>query len=145
MISTGVGPQAVAKTSVAAMDMKTDRKAYRLATRSAQYSTNCFEARHRWQTSEPFEYCDGVHTPPFEELPRGVEAISAVVPHERQKMFAGSCLRTAFRHEGWECGGHELFNRNLAEMWVFSSPISGRKVSRRRTGSGGGCRTLDYS
>lgn len=79
MLSTGIGRKSLRTTIVAAMDMKTDRRVYRIATIGGSVLNKLFRANIRWQTlAEPFlNYCDGVHTPLFEELPAGVDAISA--------------------------------------------------------------------
>jgi N-acyl-D-aspartate/D-glutamate deacylase len=126
MLSTGVGRKPLRTTIVAAMDMKTDRKVYRIATTIGTVLNKLFRANIRWQTlAEPFlNYCDGVHTPLFEELPTGVEAISASVP-ERKRMFADPVFRKAFRRD-WCDTGARIFHRNLADMWVVSSPVSGQ-------------------
>ena len=76
MLSTGVLRKPLRTTIVAAMDMKTDRKVYRIATMIGTALNRLFRANIRWQAlAEPFlNYCDGVHTPLFEEFPTGVEA-----------------------------------------------------------------------
>ncbi|HEV3138251.1 MAG TPA: amidohydrolase family protein [Pirellulales bacterium] len=127
MLSTGVGRKPLRTTIVAAMDMKTDRKVYRIATTIGAVLNKLFRANIRWQTlAEPFlNYCDGVHTPLFEELPSGVEAITAG-SCERRRMFADPEFRRAFRRD-WTAAGARIFHRNLADMWVVSSPISGQE------------------
>ena len=98
MLSTGVGRKPLRTTIVAAMDMKTDRKVYRIATIGGTLLNKFFRANIRWQTlAEPFlNYCDGVHTPLFEEFATGVAAISAT-SEERKRMFADPAFRRDFR------------------------------------------------
>lgn len=126
MLSTGIGRKSLKTTIVAAMDMKTDRKVYRIATIGGTVLNKLFRANIRWQAlAEPFlNYCDGVHTPLFEELPSGVEAISAT-PSRRKQMFADPDFRQAFRRD-WQSAGAKIFHRNLADMWVVSSPVAGQ-------------------
>ncbi len=126
MLSTGVGRKPLRTTIVAAMDMKTDRKVYRIATTIGTVLNKLFRANIRWQAlAEPFlNYCDGVHTPLFEEFATGVEAISAA-PIDRQRMFADPSFRRAFRRD-WESRAARVFHRNLADMWVVASPIAGQ-------------------
>jgi N-acyl-D-aspartate/D-glutamate deacylase len=126
MLSTGVGRKPLRTTIVAAMDIKTDRKVYRIATIGGKLLNTLFRANIRWQTlAEPFlNYCDGVYTPLFEEFPTGVEAITATADR-RRAMFADPQYRRAFRRD-WEAPGAKVFHRNLADMWVVSSPIAGQ-------------------
>ncbi len=101
MLSTGIGRKSLRTTIVAAMDVKTDRKVYRIATMGGTILNKLFRANIRWQTlAEPFlNYCDGVCTPMFEEFATGVEAISAT-PDERRQMFRDAKFRRAFRADG---------------------------------------------
>ncbi len=126
MLSTGIGRKSLRTTIVAAMDVKTDRKVYRIATLGGTILNKLFRANIRWQTlAEPFlNYCDGVCTPMFEEFATGVAAISAT-PDERRQMFRDPKFRSAFRAD-WESKRGRLFHRNLADMWVVSSPIEGQ-------------------
>ena len=126
MLSTGVGRKPLRTTIVAAMDMKTDRKVYRIATTIGTVLNTLFRANIRWQAlAEPFlNYCDGVHTPLFEEFATGVEAISAA-PADRQRMFSDPSFRQAFRRD-WENRAARVFHRNLADMWIVASPIAGQ-------------------
>ncbi len=127
MLSTGVGRKPLRTTIVAAMDMKTDRKVYRIATAIGTTLNKLFRANLRWQTlAEPFlNYCDGVHTPLFEEFAAGVDAISSTSERRRQ-MFADPTYRREFRQQ-WESRAARVFHRNLAEMWVVSSPVAGQE------------------
>jgi len=86
-----------------------------------------FNANIRWKAlAEPFlNYCDGVHTPLFEEIPSGVDAISAS-SDDRRRMFADRAFRATFRSE-WESKQARIFHRDLTDMWVVSSPISGQE------------------
>jgi N-acyl-D-aspartate/D-glutamate deacylase len=126
MLSTGVGRKPLRTTIVAAMDIKTDRRVYKIATIGGKLLNTLFRANIRWQTlAEPFlNYCDGVHTPLFEEFPTGVAAITASC-EERRAMFADPQYRQAFRAD-WEAAGQKVFHRDLADMWVVSSPIAGQ-------------------
>ncbi len=121
-ISTGLFRKPLKTTIVAAMDVKTSRAAWRIATIGATLFNRLFRANIRWQSlAEPFlNFCDGVHTPLFEEFRTGVDAISAK-PEDRRQMFADPAYRAAFRRD-WEHRGQKVFHRNLAEMWVVSSP-----------------------
>ncbi len=127
MLSTGVGRKPLRTTIVAAMDVKTDRKVWRIATLGGTLLNKLFRANIRWQTlAEPFlNYCDGVVTPMFEEFATGVEAISAT-PEARKQMFADPRFRAAFRRD-WESTSGKLFHRDLADMWIVSSPVPGQE------------------
>ena len=127
MMSTGMGRKPLRTTIVAAMDVKTDRKVYRIATTLGTLLNKFFRANIRWQTlAEPFlNYCDGVFTPLFEEFPAGVEAINADC-RQRQAMFADPEYRRAFRRD-WENRGQRVFHRDLDDMWVVSSPVPGQE------------------
>ncbi len=126
LISTGVFRKPLRTTIVAAMDIKTNRRIYRIATRGATVLNKLFRANIRWQAlAEPFlNFCDGVHTPLFEEFATGVEAISAS-PADRKRMFSDPEFRRAFRRD-WENRGDRIFHRDLGDMWVVSSPIAGQ-------------------
>jgi len=126
MISTGLGRKSLKTTIVAAMDVKTNRAIYRVATIGGTVFNKLFRANIRWQTlAEPFlNYCDGVHTPLFEEFPTGVAAISAT-PEGRRRMFTDPEYRLQFRRE-WESKKARVFHRDLGDMWVVSSPVAGQ-------------------
>lgn len=123
MLSTGVFRKPLKTTIVAAMDVKTNRKVYKIATLGATILNGLFRANIRWQTlAEPFlNYCDGVHTPLFEEFPTGVEAITATCC-ERKEMFRDPQYRERFRRD-WETRGERVFHRNLDDMYVVSCPV----------------------
>ncbi len=126
MLSTGLGRKPLRTTIVAAMDIKTNRKIYKIATIGGTVFNKLFRANIRWQAlAEPFlNYCDGVHTPLFEEFATGVTAISS--PSEaRRQMFADAQFRRAFRRD-WEDTTSRVFHRNLGDMWVVSSPVPGQ-------------------
>jgi N-acyl-D-aspartate/D-glutamate deacylase len=127
MISTGVGRKSLRTTIVAAMDVKTDRKIYRIATLLGRVLNGVFNANIRWQAlAEPFlNYCDGVHTPLFEEFGTGVNAISATSA-ERKQMFADPTFRREFRRD-WESKKARVFHRDLGDMWIVSSPLAGQE------------------
>jgi N-acyl-D-aspartate/D-glutamate deacylase len=126
MLSTGVFRKPLRTTIVAAMDVKTNRKIYKIATIGATVFNHAFRANIRWQAlAEPFlNYCDGVHTPLFEEFPTGVEAISASCA-DRRAMFADAKFRDRFRRD-WQSRAERVFHRNLDDMWVVSSPVPGQ-------------------
>ncbi len=109
-------------TIVAAMDVKTDRRIYKMAQLGAKLVTEFLNGDIRFQTlSEPFEnYADGVFTPLFEEFPTGVEAISAS-EEQRRAMFSDGAFRKQFRKE-WKAGGTRVFHKDLGDMWIVSSP-----------------------
>ncbi len=145
MLSTGVGRKPLRTTIVAAMDMKTDRKVYRIATTIGTVLNKLFRANIRWQAlAEPFlNYCDGVHTPLFEEFRTGVDAISAT-ECERKQMFSDPEYRRAFRKE-WEDTRQRVFHRNLADMWVVSSPVPGQAGrSFDELARAAGCEPLEF-
>lgn len=125
LLSTGVLRKPLRTTIVAAMDVKTNRAVYRIATIGATVMNGLLRSNIRWQSlAEPFlNYCDGVFTPLFEEFPTGVAAISAS-PEERRRMFADPEYRAAFRKD-WESPSERLFHRNLDDMWILSSPVAG--------------------
>ncbi|MGE0534374.1 MAG: amidohydrolase family protein [Pirellulales bacterium] len=122
MLSTGVGRKPLRTTIVAAMDVITDRKIWRVATIGGSLLNNFFRADIRWQAlAEPFlNYCDGVNTPLFEEFATGVAAISATCA-ERRQMFRDPAYRAAFRKD-WTETGARVFHRDLGQMFVVSSP-----------------------
>lgn len=124
MMSTGVMRKPLKTTIVAAMDVKTNRSIYRLATTIGNLVNRVFGGNLRWQAlAEPFlNYCDGVFTPLFEEFPTGVAAISAE-PAERRAMFADPKFRAAFRRD-WETRGQRVFHRDLDDMFVIASPVA---------------------
>lgn len=123
MLSTGVGRKPLRTTIVAAMDVITDRKIWRVATIGGTVLNKLFRADIRWQAlAEPFlNYCDGVNTPLFEEFVTGVNAISAT-PDERREMFRDPTYRAAFRKD-WTITGARVFHRDLSQMHVVSSPV----------------------
>ncbi len=123
MMSTGVFRSPLKTTIVAAMDVKTNRRIYQIATRGASLLNRLLRADIRWQAlAEPFlNYCDGVHTPLFEEFPAGVAAITAS-PAERRRMFRDPQFRADFRRQ-WETRGERVFHRDLDDMWVVASPV----------------------
>ncbi len=127
MMSTGIGRKPLKTTIVAAMDVKTDRKIYRVATLGGKLLNSLLNANIRWQAlAEPFlNYCDGVHTPLFEEFQTGVNAISAT-SDERKQMFADPAYRKAFRKD-WESKATRVFHRNLNDMWIVASPVAGQQ------------------
>lgn len=124
MLSTGVLRKPLRTTIVAAMDVKTNRLVYKVATIGATMMNGLFRSNIRWQSlAEPFlNYCDGVFTPLFEEFPTGVAAISATAD-ERRQMFRDAKYRAAFRAD-WESSRERLFHRNLDDMWIIASPIA---------------------
>ncbi|HVU89319.1 MAG TPA: amidohydrolase family protein [Pirellulales bacterium] len=127
MLSTGIGRKPLRTTIVAAMDVKTNRAIYKIATIGGTVLNKFFRANIRWQAlAEPFlNYCDGVHTPLFEEFPTGVNAISAT-SCERKQMFSDPGFRRDFRRD-WESASARVFHRDLADMWIVSSPIPGQE------------------
>jgi N-acyl-D-aspartate/D-glutamate deacylase len=145
MMSTGVGRKPLKTTIVAAMDVKTDRKIYKVATLLGKVLNGVFNANIRWQAlAEPFlNYCDGVHTPLFEEFGTGVNAISAT-SDERKQMFADPAFRREFRRD-WESKKARVFHRDLADMWIVSSPIPGQAgKSFAELAQAAGREPLDY-
>ena len=145
MLSTGLGRKPLRTTIVAAMDVKTNRSIYKIATIGGTVFNKLFRANIRWQAlAEPFlNYCDGVHTPLFEEFSTGVNAISAT-SEERRRMFADSAFRRDFRRE-WESRHARVFHRDLDDMWIVSSPIPGQEgKSFGELARAAGSEPLDY-
>lgn len=132
------GRKPLKTTIVAAMDVKTDRKIYKIAQMSARFVTEVLGGDVRFQAlAEPFlNYCDGVHTPLFEEFPTGVEAISATAA-ERRRMFSDPAFRKRFRKE-WTAKGQRVFHRDLGDMLVIAAPDASlvgksfRQIARER-------------
>lgn len=122
-LSAGVGRKPLKTTVIAAMDVKTDRTVHKLAPGLARTCNGIMNGDFRWQTlAEPFlNFCDGVHTPLFEEFPTGIEAISCATEAERKALFAETGYRRRFRKE-WTARGRRVFHRDLADMWIVSSP-----------------------
>jgi len=122
MLSTGVFRKPLRTTIVAAMDVKTNRAIWRIATIGATILNKLFRANIRWQAlAEPFmNYCDGVFTPLFEEIPTGVVAITATAA-ERKVMFSDPKFRADFKRE-WLDKGERVFHRDLGDMWIVSCP-----------------------
>lgn len=116
------GKKPLRTTIVAAMDVKTDRKVYKMAQIGAGLVTELFNGDIRFQTlSEPFtNYCDGVFGPLFEEFPTGVEAISAD-EKTRRAMFADAGYRKRFRKD-WKKQDARVFHKDLGDMFVVSAP-----------------------
>lgn len=121
-LSIGLGRRPLKATMIAAMDVKTDRKVWRLATGMARTANRYLRADFRWQAlAEPFlNFCDGVNTPLFEEFPAGVELISATAD-TRRALLRSPKFRSQFTHE-WRDSRQRVFHRNFADMWVVSSP-----------------------
>lgn len=121
-LSTGLMRQPLRTTMVAAMDVKTDRKVWRMATMLATIANKLLNANFRWQAlADPFlNYADGVITPLFEEFPVGVRLISAT-REQRGEMLRDPKIRKDFR-EQWQDKHQRVFHRNLGDMWVVSSP-----------------------
>lgn len=115
------GKKPLRTTIVAAMDVKTDRRIYKMAQIGAKLVTELLNGDIRFQTlSEPFmNYADGVYTPLFEEFPTGVEAISAT-PEKRRAMFSDRSFRKRFRKE-WKEGGTRVFHKDLGDMWIVAA------------------------
>lgn len=122
-LSAGVGRKPLKTTVIAAMDIKTDRTVHKLAPGLARTCNGLMNGDFRWQTlAEPFlNFCDGVHTPLFEEFPTGIEAINCATEAERKALFAETGYRRRFRKE-WTARGRRVFHRDLADMWIVSSP-----------------------
>ncbi|MBX7073350.1 MAG: amidohydrolase family protein [Pirellulales bacterium] len=145
MLSTGIFRRPLRTTIVAAMDVKTNRKIYKIATGGASFLNTFMRANIRWQAlAEPFlNYCDGVHTPLLEEFPTGVESISATSA-ERKQMFSDPAFRKRFRDD-WETRGERVFHRDLDDMWVVSSPLPGQAgKSFQELAEAAGAEPLDY-
>jgi len=145
MLSSGVFRKPLRTTIVAAMDVKTNRSVYKIATLGASVFNRVFRANIRWQTlAEPFlNYCDGVHTPLFEEFRTGVDAITAT-PLERHQMFRDPKYRAAFRKD-WETNGARIFHRDLDDMFIVSSPLpESAGKSFKQLADAAGAEPLEY-
>ncbi len=121
-MSIGIGRRPLKATMIAAMDVKTNRNIWKLATTMARTANTLLNADFKWQAlADPFtNYCDGVNTPLFEEFPAGVELISAS-PEGRRALLHSHQFRQQFTHE-WNDSRQKVFHRNFAEMYVVSSP-----------------------
>lgn len=116
------GKRPLKTTIVAAMDVKTDRRVYKLAQYGARFVNGLMRADIRFQAlAEPFtNYCDGVFGPLFEEFATGVEAISAT-EEQRRAMFADARYRRRFRAD-WERDDERVFHKDLGDMWMVAAP-----------------------
>lgn len=116
------GKRPLKTTIVAAMDVKTDRKVYKMAQIGAKLVTEVFRGDVRFQAlAEPFtNYCDGVFGPLFEEFSTGVAAISATEA-QRRAMFADAGYRKEFRKQ-WLEKDVRVFHKDLGDMWVVAAP-----------------------
>lgn len=116
------GKKPLKTTIVAAMDVKTDRKVYKLAQIGAKVVSDYLRGNVRFQAlAEPFtNYCDGVFGPLFEEFPTGVEAISAT-EEARRRMFADPTYRARFRKD-WLVDDVRVFHKDLGDMWIVAAP-----------------------
>jgi len=131
-LSTGIGRKPLKATMIAAMDVKTDRRVWKLATGMAHTANRFLNADFKWQAlAEPFlNFCDGPYTPLFEEFPAGIELISAT-PEARHAMLASPAFRKQFREE-WQDSRQRVFHRNFADMWIASVPepgLAGKSVA----------------
>lgn len=133
------GKKPLKTTIVAALDVKTDRRVHKLAQIGARIVSRFLHGDVRFQAlAEPFTvYADGAIGPLFEELPTGVEAISAT-DEGRRRMFGDAAYRERFRRD-WRGQGPRVFHKDLGDMWVVSAPDSSmigksfRAIARERS------------
>jgi len=121
-LSTGFFRKPLRTTIVAAIDTKTNRNAHWLATTLASVCNNALNGNLRFQAlADPFQmWADGPIIPFIEELPSGMELITATAD-ERRAMLRDPAFRKRFRDD-WEDTEGKLFHCNLDEMTVISSP-----------------------
>lgn len=121
-LSLGVFRRPLRTTIVAALDAKTNRKVYRLATMLASVANTALNGNVRFQAlAEPFQmWGDGPTIPFMEELPSGMALITAT-PEERGEMLRDPAFRADFRRD-WESTEQKVFHCDLAQMTVVQSP-----------------------
>lgn len=109
-------------TIVAALDLKSNERIYKLLKLLGFLGNDVLGARMKFQTlAEPFlNFGDGPITPLFEEFPSMIKAISAS-EEERKKIFQDPAFRKTFVKE-WNHKAASVFPKALKEMWVVKSP-----------------------
>ncbi len=112
-------------TIVAALDLKSNEKIYKLLKLLGFLGNDILGAQMKFQTlAEPFRnFGDGAVTPLFEEFPSMIKAISGT-EEERKALFSSTEFRTQFLKE-WNHRATSVFPRALKEMWVVNSPEPG--------------------
>ena len=118
----GFFKESIRTTIVAALDLKSNERIYKLLKLLGFLGNDVLGAKMRFQTlAEPFKnFGDGPITPLFEEFPSMIKAISGT-GEERKKMFKNPSFRKQFIHE-WNEKSTTVFPRALKEMWVIKSP-----------------------
>ncbi|MCO5233855.1 MAG: amidohydrolase family protein [Chitinophagales bacterium] len=118
----GVFKKSIRTTIVAALDLKSNERIYKLLKLLGFLGNDILGAKMRFQTlAEPFKnFGDGPITPLFEEFPSMIKAISAT-GEERKQIFKDKTFRKQFEKE-WNHKATSVFPRALKEMWVVKSP-----------------------
>ncbi|MEO1437221.1 MAG: amidohydrolase family protein [Bacteroidota bacterium] len=121
-MSSGLGRKKLKTTIVAAMDLKSDHKIYKLATGLATFANTFLNANVRWQAlSMPFlNFGEGPVTPLFEEFPSMVEMIGADAA-SRKATFGDPKFRAWFKKD-WNHKTTSVFPRLLSDMWITDAP-----------------------
>jgi N-acyl-D-aspartate/D-glutamate deacylase len=109
-------------TIVAALDLKSNEKIYKLLKVLGFLGNEILGAKMKFQTlAEPFKnFGDGPITPLFEEFPSMIAAISAN-EEGRKIIFKDPAFRKQFVKE-WNHKAASVFPKALKEMWVVRSP-----------------------
>ncbi len=118
----GVFKDSLRTTIVAALDLKSNERIYKLLKLLGFLGNDILGAKMKFQTlAEPFQnFGDGPITPLFEEFPSMIAAIS-VTEEERKKIFRDPAFRKQFVKE-WNHKAASVFPKALKEMWVVKSP-----------------------
>ncbi|MCO5230903.1 MAG: amidohydrolase family protein [Chitinophagales bacterium] len=118
----GFFKKSIRTTIVAALDLKSNERIYKLLKLLGFLGNDILGAEMRFQTlAEPFKnFGDGPITPLFEEFPSMIKAISAT-GEERKTIFKDKSFRKQFEKE-WNHKAASVFPRALKEMWVVKSP-----------------------
>ncbi len=120
---SGLFRKSLRTTVVAALDLKSNERIYKLLKLLGFLGNNVLRGQMRFQTlAEPFKnFGDGPITPLFEEFPSMIKAISST-GEARKKIFKEAAFRQQFVKE-WNHKATSVFPRALREMWVIKSPI----------------------
>lgn len=119
----GLFKKSLKTTIVAALDLKSNEKIYKLLKLLGFIGNDLFRAQMKFQTlSVPFlNFGDGPVTPLFEEFPSMIKAIGSSEA-ERKRLFSDPGFRKQFVRE-WDHKSVSVFPKALKEMWVIHSPV----------------------
>ena len=146
-MSSGLFRKPLKTTIVAAMDLKSDEKIYKLVTTLATVGKKVFNADMKFQAlAMPFlNYGEGPITPLFEEFPSMVAVIGADRV-ERKAAFQDEKFRKWFRKD-WNHKATSVFPRLLTEMTVVKCPdqsLVGHTFQELADSNKNGRDSLDY-